>query len=190
MAIFQLSRPCQLCGRTFLLRYSRQVFCSDECRFWSNIDTHGPVPAHRPELGHCWIWLGGYHEWGYGRFYLKVPGRSGMFGMRAHRWAYEQAIGAIPAGFDLDHLCRNPPCIRVSHLEAVSHRVNLLRGNGWAGRHARTTHCPQGHVYDEANTIMRNGRRKCRICVLTYDLGRPRWSKVQIARAARKREAG
>jgi group I intron endonuclease len=29
---------------------------------------------------------------------------------------------------------------------------------------ARKTHCPQGHPYDEQNTIHRSGRRTCRAC--------------------------
>jgi hypothetical protein len=27
-----------------------------EERFWEKVDKNGPVPAHRPELGPCWVW--------------------------------------------------------------------------------------------------------------------------------------
>src|SRR6478609_5365672 len=27
-------------------------------RFWKKVDKNGPIPAHRPELGPCWIWTG------------------------------------------------------------------------------------------------------------------------------------
>src|SRR5438445_7318820 len=26
-------------------------------RFWKKVDTHGPVPKCRPELGPCWLWI-------------------------------------------------------------------------------------------------------------------------------------
>src|SRR5438128_2748058 len=43
-----------------------------------------------------------------------------------------------------------------------------IRYNGVGGLpmpHTRKTHCPRGHLFDEANTrIRRNGERQCRIC--------------------------
>lgn len=41
---------------------------------------------------------------------------------------YEQVVGPIPAGMTIDHLCRVRACMRPSHLEAVSHAVNIHRG--------------------------------------------------------------
>lgn len=94
--------------------------------------------------------------------------RSTLNGKRdyAHRNAYRQAHGPIPAGFDIDHLCRNRACVNASHLEAVPHRTNLLRGNGFAGQNARKTVCAQGHQLDEQNTYLRPDRpgRLCRTC--------------------------
>lgn len=58
----------------------------------------------------------------------------------------------IPDGLVLDHLCRNRACINPNHLEPVSTRVSILRGEGVMARHARKTHCPHGHPYDEPNT--------------------------------------
>src|ERR1035437_916757 len=29
-------------------------------RFWAKVDRNGPVPAHRPELGPCWVWEAGH----------------------------------------------------------------------------------------------------------------------------------
>ena len=45
----------------------------------------------------------------------------------AHIVAFELAGGVIPEGFDIDHLCSNRRCINPSHLEAVSHSVNVKR---------------------------------------------------------------
>jgi len=37
-------------------------------------------------------------------------------------------VGPVPDGLELDHLCRNRYCVNPHHLEAVSHRTNVLRG--------------------------------------------------------------
>jgi hypothetical protein len=42
--------------------------------------------------------------------------------------------------------------------------IPLMRGNGWSGRNARKTHCPQGHPYSPENTSVRDGQRHCRTC--------------------------
>jgi hypothetical protein len=42
---------------------------------------------------------------------------------------YEQLVGPVPEGFELDHKCRNRNCVNVyEHLEVVTHQVNILRG--------------------------------------------------------------
>lgn len=50
---------------------------------------------------------------------------------RAHRIAYEIAIGPIPDGLHVDHVwlkgCRSRACVRPDHLEAVPQRVNNQR---------------------------------------------------------------
>lgn len=65
----------------------------------------------------------------------------------------------------IDHLCRNPLCVRPDHLEQVTPRENLLRGVGPSAKAAKKTHCPQGHPYAGENLgIHRNGNRWCRTC--------------------------
>jgi len=108
--------------------------------------------------GGCWIWCGSRQTNGYGRFSIAhkwVP---------AHRWSYEQVRGPIPRGLDLDHLCREPLCVNPDHLEAVTRRVNLLRGRTIPAAHAAKTRCPAGHAYDQANTYTYRGMRQCRKC--------------------------
>lgn len=90
----------------------------------------------------CWVWmrarLVGYCG-GYGQFYIRSRPHL------AHRWAYEKLVGPIPEGLELDHLCRNRACVNPCHLEPVTHRENVLRGEAPAAIHARKTHCKNGH---------------------------------------------
>lgn len=85
--------------------------------------------------------------------------------MGAHRFAFEYFRGPIQGGLGLDHLCRVPSCVNPWHLEPVTQRENLLRGDTIPAKHAALTHCPRGHAYDEANTRRdKLGKRYCRAC--------------------------
>lgn len=70
----------------------------------------------------CWEWSGHRSTRGYGRIWYN--GRLRL----AHRVYYELVRGAIPKNHELDHLCRNPPCVNPDHLEPVSHSLNMVRG--------------------------------------------------------------
>ena len=70
----------------------------------------------------CWHWLGWESGNGYGK--VSWQGRDSM----AHRVVYEIAIGAIPEGYLLDHLCRIRCCCNPDHLEPVTPLENTLRG--------------------------------------------------------------
>jgi hypothetical protein len=63
----------------------------------------------------CWSWIGSTDHLGYGQFGLMVAGE-GRKMVRAHRFAWEQASGAIPDGVDVLHLCGNRICVRPDHL--------------------------------------------------------------------------
>lgn len=127
-------------------------------RFWENVDKNGPTPVFRPELGPCWVWTGILYRNGYGRHTVRREQRL------AHRFSY--ALKHELAGnAELDHRCRNRACVRPSHLEPVTHRVNLLRGDTIAARNAAQTHCPQNHAYAGANLYVDpRGHRQCRAC--------------------------
>jgi len=121
---------------------------------WSRIDKNGPVPEYAPELGPCWLWLGGRHSCGYGKSTFNKKQ------LLVHRLTYEESNGAIPADLELDHLCRVRHCCRPSHLEVVTHEVNAQRGMSPAAQNARKTACPKGHPY----SVQPNGYRICRPC--------------------------
>lgn len=106
----------------------------------------------------CLNWQGRTSK-GYGQI-----GAGGKM-LRVHRVMYEMFAWPIPAGLQLDHLCRNRACANVAHLEPVTNRVNVLRGNTIVAACAAKTHCPAGHPYDEANTMLTTqGWRRCREC--------------------------
>ena len=119
-----------------------------EERFWVKVE----------KSDKCWTWTGAITS-GYGSFW------NGERSVYAHRYSFELAMGEIPAGKNLDHLCRNPSCVRPSHLEAVTQRENLLRGQTTVPAvNSAKTHCPRGNVYDEANTGNYKNGRVCRRC--------------------------
>jgi hypothetical protein len=109
----------------------------------------------------CWVWQGGKQGKGYG--VVNYDGRAWL----THRLVYEAEKGPIPDGLQIDHLCRNRVCCNPNHLEAVTPRVNVLRGN--VGKRERErTHCPKGHEYTPENTKVKKrgsrGSRSCKAC--------------------------
>lgn len=123
---------------------------ADERRFWTKVDIQGP--------SECWNWTACLMHNGYGQFRWQGQARA------AHRVAWVLVGNSIPEGMQMDHLCRNRRCCNPAHLEVVTQRENLLRGDTITARCAAKTHCPQGHPYDEANTIVYRGNRQCRAC--------------------------
>lgn len=118
----------------------------------------------------CWLWTGGVKSGGYVNY--RVNGVSTL----GHRFVYETLFGPVPDGLEIDHTCHNGTgcpggacvhrrCLNPDHLEAVTHRVNTLRGNGPFADRARQTHCIRGHEFNEKNTYVRkNGTRWCLMC--------------------------
>jgi hypothetical protein len=116
----------------------------------------------------CWVGLCSLDTGGY-----SVLGSRGKI-VRAHRLSYESQVGPIPSGLDLDHLCRNRACFNYRHLEPVTRRVNLLRGDTIVRRNAAKTHCPVGHEFTEENTRFRGRQRSCLTCQREQDAKRSR----------------
>jgi len=103
----------------------------------------------------CWPWLRSRGSHGYGQTWDRVTVRL------AHRVAWVLTHGQqIPDGLTIDHLCRNRSCCNPSHLRLLSNLANA-RDNGQTTK----THCPQGHPYDDENTVINSrGHRLCRAC--------------------------
>jgi hypothetical protein len=118
-------------------------------------------PCPRDDLkGPCHIFRGGKDNHGYGK--TSAAGKD----LKVHKYVWEKVHGAVPKGLELDHQCRVRACCNVDHLRAVTHQVNLTEnvvGMYWQLMAAKT-HCPQGHPYDETNTMWQKGHRLCREC--------------------------
>lgn len=105
----------------------------------------------------CWNWNGIINKYtGYG--FLKIKRKN----IYAHRYMYEKTGLKIPQDKEIDHLCRNPRCVNPDHLEAVTHRENVLRSPiALAAINSRKIICKYGHFLEQYGS---SKQRYCRIC--------------------------
>lgn len=125
----------------------------------------GPAPIEQrlfPRIdasGDCWIWTGHRNNRGYG---VIGVGRGKQY---VHRLVYELLVGPIPAGLQLDHLCRVRACANPDHLEPVTPRENGMRGYAPSMVAARTNRCRRGlHDLVEGNLYYQASGRLCKAC--------------------------
>jgi HNH endonuclease len=114
--------------------------------------------------GDCWEWRANRNGRDYGTVLWggRAAGGSNGPGQYAHRHAFELAKGTIPPGMEIDHLCLHRWCVRPSHLEAVSRRVNNERK---LVHYQRKRTCKRGHAITGSNAKpCSDGYFTCRIC--------------------------
>ena len=118
---------------------------------------------------------------------VRIDGKNRL----AHRVMYELVCGPIPQGLQLDHLCRNRPCFNPNHLEPVTCKENLLRGQTAAAINASKTHCKRGHPFDADNTLLVPGGRACRECgrIRAREYARRKASELGVFKSTQNRRA-
>lgn len=122
-------------------------------RFFAKVDMPAAYQA-------CWPWSASVDRKGYGKFNY-AGGRA----LGAHRYSYATAVGPIPDGMQIDHLCRNPSCVNPLHLEPVTPRENTMRSPiAVTAVHSRKSHCKRGHEFTPENTQPTANGRQCRVC--------------------------
>ncbi|MGN6656407.1 MAG: HNH endonuclease [Rhodanobacter sp.] len=82
-----------------------------EPRFWAKVVKGSP--------SECWEWTGPKQPRGYGTFTVAGSGT-----LLAHRVSYELAVGPIPDGMFIDHMCHNRACVNPAHLHVVTRKQN------------------------------------------------------------------
>jgi len=119
--------------------------------------------------GGCIVWTGATNGNGYGL--VRVGDRL--------RYTHRVVCEPIPTGMTVDHLCRNRRCVNPAHLEVVTYRENILRGDTVAAHNAAKTACVNGHAFTPENTITdkQTGNRKCRTCARAACA---RWYRKQL----------
>lgn len=119
------ARAAGLCNKHYLRQWSTGTTDLEtrtpEQRFLEKVD--------RRADDECWPFasVGSLSRGGYGIFMYEGKNWG------AHVWAYSNFVGAIPAGYHIDHVrangCTRRDCVNwVSHLEAVPPRINAYRG--------------------------------------------------------------
>ena len=126
------------------------------------------LPAHIREKFHfeneCWVWHGAVGNSRRNKYgVVGVKGRN----RQATHVVYEIMVGPIESGLVIDHLCRNTLCVNPAHLEPVTRRENMERGQHANGLSLQT-HCSRGHEFAVTGMTMRirpvGPQRICHVC--------------------------
>lgn len=86
---------------------------------WARLMSH----VERDPSSKCWHWTAFLDKAGYSRTILKGQRMTG------HRAVWLASGRELVTGLEFDHLCRNRGCVNPEHLELVTHRENILRGD-------------------------------------------------------------
>ena len=132
-----------------------------EERFWAKVGPHADPTK-------CWLWLAATVQSKHGGLQygvLRIAGRN----VYAHHLSYEMHYHTtIPVGMTIDHVrargCTSTLCVNPHHLEVVTQKVNILRGDGPTANKAKQTCCVYGHPFNKENTYVWHGKRYCRVC--------------------------
>lgn len=118
----------------------------------------------REDENGCWLYEGYWLDRdGYASIGL---GGRGSSKAKVHRLTYQDFIGPIPEGHDLDHLCKVRHCANPFHCEPVLPPENFRRSDHPHMLANKAGTCTRGHAMTPENTYVYpgNGKRECRFC--------------------------
>lgn len=122
-----------------------------------------PSTSKEVNIEDCWLYARVVDKRGYGTISVWLKDEKRMTTCCAHRVMYENMVGAIPEGLELNHLCEVKTCINPDHLEAITHKQNM-----WYSQPFGDNRCKRGHELTEDNvyTWYKNTslHRQCRKC--------------------------
>lgn len=127
----------------------------------------------------CLEWSGALNRDGYGSLKLRIDDR--WVNCFAHRVAWVLAGYDLTPGLQLDHLCRNPRCVNVEHLDQVTSRINTSRSTNPVAPAIRARlagRCLNGHLLSDVG-VYANGQ--CAACGRAHA---QRYKARQLARAS------
>ena len=162
-----------------------KLLLGNPSRFWEKIDMHGPDD--------CWLWQAHCTAQGYGVIMVGSRKDGTRRTVRAHRLAYELAVGPILAGLCVLHNCDNPTCVNPSHLYAGTQRDNMrdCYARGRQGERPRGENHGRAKLTDEDVLAIRTDSRTQVVISADYDIGpaevgrikrRKTWAHVQGTR--------
>lgn len=112
--------PASEAGDRLKIRVYRVRLTARAQRFAAKVDASGGPDA-------CWPWTAYRQKGGtsYGTF-LTGSRKDGTRRLRlAHVVAYELAVGPVPEGLEIRHLCGNSACCNPGHMVPGTHRQNI-----------------------------------------------------------------
>jgi hypothetical protein len=120
----------------------------------------------------------------YEAVFLMIDGR--QRGRRVHRVVGEAFLGPLPSGMETRHINGVGWDNRLENLAYGTHLANEADKRRHGTHHlSKRTHCPRGHLFDEANTyIYRHATGVARVC---RTCKRPQIAAAQARRRERLR---
>jgi HNH endonuclease len=103
-------------------------------------------------MSDCILWSGPLGAHGYGR--RTVNGKREL----AHRVAWAEAYGSIPAGRIIHHDCANKLCVNVGHMRCITQAEHA---SIYDARSPFKTHCKRGHEIAVVGRTPLGGCREC-----------------------------